>query len=153
MTEPTPLDKIKKAHGIMFLAGGVALAAPFVMILGLGLLGRVVTFNREVPATLSAVIWGLGQVTVVLPLLTIPVSAAWVGYASGDHESSKVALRKMMKRYAPIFCVLIAQAFSLLKESPMFLASLVAGVLMVGYSVWLLRSDESQTNTEGAENA
>ncbi|MFH1725877.1 MAG: hypothetical protein ABII00_14810, partial [Elusimicrobiota bacterium] len=102
---------------------------PFVLMVALGLLGRVVAFDLGPAMTLLAGVWLVGEGLLGLPLLTIPVCALWVSHRSQSRESSPQIVWRLSKRYAPVLVGFVVQFPFLARKAPMFMACAVLGVL------------------------
>lgn len=138
MTNNSPSDgpgnQAFRGLSYILLAGGLILIFPF-LIIAIFKLTQKAYFSSSILAAILVT----GQLILLIPILSIPLSALWVFQRTGDlSERSRVFFQSML-RYAPILILNIAQTIYGLTHDALFLPGILGVMVLIYVTTFMVR--------------
>lgn len=135
-----PIGRAIRGLSYVLLAAGVFLVMPNLILGVLKFISTAPADRIYVPGTILASILMLGHLILLIPLLSIPLSALWVSHTTGDPDYRSRIFVQGAIRYAPVLALEIAHVCYALTHDSIFIPG-VAGLLVMTYAVSLLIYD------------
>lgn len=138
-----PAGQAFRGLSYILLAGGVVLIAPY-LILGVLKIITALTQNKAYfSSSILASILVLGQLILLIPVVTIPLSALWVFQKTGDPAQRSRVYFQGALRYAPILVLDIAQTIYSLLHDAIFLPGILGVLAVICAASFLIRDRQS----------
>lgn len=135
-----PIERASRGLSYVLLAAGVFLVTPNLILGVLKFISTSPADRIHVPGTTLASILILGHLILLIPLLSIPLSALWASHRTGDlNHRSRIFVQGVL-RYAPVLALEIVHVCYVLTHDNIFIPGIV-GLLVMTYAVSLLVYD------------
>lgn len=131
----------------ILMVAGVVIVLPFPLVALLNVIFRIAPSSVFAPGALLAGILAVGHLVLLLPILTISISALWVYKVTEDHAVKFSVFKRGFMRFLPVAVVALAQMVITVKNNLTFLP-LGFGILLLIYAGWLLKLDRLGGNPE-----
>lgn len=140
MQDGGPFGRASRGLSYVLLAAGVFLGMPNVILGVLKFLSTSPADRILVPGTTLASILILGHLILLIPLLSIPLTALWASHRTGNLNQRSRIFVQGVQRYAPVLALEIAHVCYVLTHDNIFIPGIV-GFLVMAYAVSLLLYD------------
>lgn len=124
---------------ILIVAGAI-IVLPFPLVAFLNVIFRFSPGAAFPPGTLLAGILAAGHIVLLLPIMTISLSALWVYKLTTDHSVKFSVLKRGFTRFLPAAVIAFIQMVITVRYNLTFVP-LGFGILLLLYAGWLLKLD------------